>query len=163
MSGNSVCLEHYFWKNSWCWVFFMRFFALCLSLVKYLLIIFCLFSFYEFIYLINKVQQQRHKLEFHTFINDVSDFFAIWNSCFWVLEGKFLQFFVLCTIQGLSTPYSFCFLGFFFCEEDWPSAYICCQSSSFCLRKMVPELTSVPILLYFVYGMPPQHGLMSGV
>uniref|UniRef100_F7ADZ4 G protein-coupled receptor 55 n=1 Tax=Equus caballus TaxID=9796 RepID=F7ADZ4_HORSE len=27
---------------------------------------------------------------------------------------------------------------------------------------MVPELTSVPTLLYFVYGSPPQHGLMSG-
>ena len=55
------------------------------------------------------------------------------------------------------------FYLFIFCEEDWPWANICCQSSSFCLRKIVPELTSVPISLYFVYGMPPQHGLMSGV
>ena len=30
-------------------------------------------------------------------------------------------------------------------------------------RKIVPELTTVAIFLYFVYGMPPQHGLMSGV
>ena len=26
-----------------------------------------------------------------------------------------------------------------------------------------PELTSVPIFLYCVCGVPPQHGLMSGV
>ena len=32
-----------------------------------------------------------------------------------------------------------------------------------CVRKIVPELTSVSIFLYFVYGMLPQHGLMSGV
>ena len=31
------------------------------------------------------------------------------------------------------------------------------------MRKIGPELTSVPIFLYFVSGMPPQHGLMSGV
>uniref|UniRef100_A0A5F5PX68 cysteine--tRNA ligase n=1 Tax=Equus caballus TaxID=9796 RepID=A0A5F5PX68_HORSE len=29
-------------------------------------------------------------------------------------------------------------------------------------RKIGPELTSVPILLYFICGSPPQHGLMSG-
>ena len=29
-------------------------------------------------------------------------------------------------------------------EEDWPWANICCQSSSFCLRMIVAELTSVP-------------------
>ena len=28
----------------------------------------------------------------------------------------------------------------------------------FLLRKIGPELTSVPIVLYFVCGMPPQHG-----
>ena len=33
----------------------------------------------------------------------------------------------------------------------------------FFVRKIRPELTSVPIFLYFVCGMPPQHGLMSGV
>ena len=33
----------------------------------------------------------------------------------------------------------------------------------FFVRKIGPELTSVPIFLYFVWGMPPQHGLMSGV
>ena len=35
--------------------------------------------------------------------------------------------------------------------EDCPWANICCQSSSFCLRKIIPELTSVPIFLYFFY------------
>ena len=34
--------------------------------------------------------------------------------------------------------------------------------SSFCLKKIATELTSVPSSLYFVCGMPPQHGLMSG-
>ena len=33
----------------------------------------------------------------------------------------------------------------------------------FLVRKIVAELTSLPIFLYFVCGMPPQHGLMSGV
>ena len=37
------------------------------------------------------------------------------------------------------------------CEEHWPWANICCQSSSFCLRKIVPELTSVPVILYFMW------------
>ena len=46
-------------------------------------------------------------------------------------------------------------------EEDWPRANICCQSSFFCLRKSVPELTSVPIFLYFVYGTLPQYDLMG--
>ena len=40
---------------------------------------------------------------------------------------------------------------------------ICCHSSSFYLRKIVPELPSVPVFLYFVCGMLPQHGLMSSV
>ena len=31
------------------------------------------------------------------------------------------------------------------------------------MRKIVPELTFVPILLHFTCGMPPQHGLMSSV
>ena len=31
------------------------------------------------------------------------------------------------------------------------------------LRKIVPELTSVSVFLYFVCGTPPQHGLMSNV
>ena len=31
-----------------------------------------------------------------------------------------------------------------------------------CARKIGPELTSVPIFLYFVCGNPPQNGLMSG-
>ena len=33
----------------------------------------------------------------------------------------------------------------------------------FLLRKIGPELTSVPIFLYFVCGTQSQHGLMSGV
>ena len=57
----------------------------------------------------------------------------------------------------------FLFFFFSFGEEDWPSANICCQCSYFCLRKTVPELTFVLIFLYFVCGMPPQHGLMIGV
>ena len=44
-----------------------------------------------------------------------------------------------------------------FSEEDWPWANICCQSSSFCLRKIIPELISIPICLYFVCGLLPQH------
>ena len=40
---------------------------------------------------------------------------------------------------------------FFFAEEYSPWANICCQFSSFCLRKIVPELTSVPVFLYFLY------------
>ena len=47
-------------------------------------------------------------------------------------------------------------------EEDCPWANICCQSSSFCLKKIITELTSVAIFLYFVCGALPQHGLMSG-
>ena len=39
-----------------------------------------------------------------------------------------------------------------FGEEDWPWANICCESSSFCLRKMVSELTSVPIFPVFYVG-----------
>ena len=39
----------------------------------------------------------------------------------------------------------------FFNEADWPSANIYCQSSSFCLRKIVAELTSVPTFLYFMW------------
>ena len=31
------------------------------------------------------------------------------------------------------------------------------------VRKIVPELTSMPIFLYFVYEMLPQPGLMSSV
>ena len=42
------------------------------------------------------------------------------------------------------------FCEFFFDEEDWPRANICCQSTSFCLRKIVAELTSVPAFLCFM-------------
>ena len=42
-------------------------------------------------------------------------------------------------------------LSFFFAEEDWPWPNICCQSSSFCLGKISPELlTPVPIFFYFL-------------
>ena len=43
------------------------------------------------------------------------------------------------------------FLFLFFWEEDWPWDNIHCQSSSFCLRKIVAELTSVPVFLYFMW------------
>ena len=33
----------------------------------------------------------------------------------------------------------------------------------FLARKIVPELTSVPIFFHFVCGTPSQHGLMSGM
>ena len=33
----------------------------------------------------------------------------------------------------------------------------------FSVRKIRPELTSMPVLLYFICGMPLQHGLMSSV
>ena len=33
----------------------------------------------------------------------------------------------------------------------------------FLVRKIGPELTSVLVSLYFVWGMLPQHGLVSGV
>ena len=46
------------------------------------------------------------------------------------------------------------------CKEDWPCANICCQCSSFCLRKSVTELMSVPIFFCFS-GIPPLHGLTS--
>ena len=54
------------------------------------------------------------------------------------------------------------FILYFFGKEDWPWANICWESCSFCLRKIVFELTSVANFLYFIYGMLPQHGLMSG-
>ena len=33
----------------------------------------------------------------------------------------------------------------------------------FVVRNIVPELTSVPVFLYFVCGAPPQHSMMSSV
>ena len=52
-------------------------------------------------------------------------------------------------------------LLYFFFEEDQPSANSHCQSS-FLLRKIGPELTSVPSFLHFLYvGHQPQHGLIS--
>ena len=49
---------------------------------------------------------------------------------------------------------------FYFPEKDSPWANICCQSFSFCLRKICPEPTSMPVFFYFVCGLPPP---MSGV
>ena len=52
---------------------------------------------------------------------------------------------------------------FYFGEDGWPQANVCCQSSSFCLSKIVPKLTSVPIFLYLICGAPPQRALMNSV
>ena len=43
------------------------------------------------------------------------------------------------------------FILFIYCfgEEDWSWAQICCQSSSSCVRKIIAELTSAPIVLQF--------------
>ena len=56
------------------------------------------------------------------------------------------------------------FFFFFFDGEDSPWANICCQSSSFCLRKICPEPTSVPIFFYFrtwitATASPPMSGV----
>ena len=42
-------------------------------------------------------------------------------------------------------------ISFSFGEEEWPWAHIHCQSSFFCLRKIVAELTSVLIFLCFMW------------
>ena len=47
-----------------------------------------------------------------------------------------------------------CWLHYFFFEEDYPWANIRHQSSSFLLRKIDPELTSMPIFLCFICGTP---------
>ena len=59
--------------------------------------------------------------------------------------------FLLGTELSLMSLYSY-FFGFF--EEDQPWANIHCQSSTFFLRKIGPELTSVPIFRYFTCGVP---------
>ena len=53
---------------------------------------------------------------------------------------------------------------------SWFLFFCCCCGSLFVLfcfvllvRKIGPELTPVPIFLYFVCGMTPQHGLMHNV
>ena len=51
----------------------------------------------------------------------------------------------------------FCFCSCF-AEEDLPWADIYCQSSSFLLRKICPELTSVADLPLFVRELLSQHG-----
>ena len=66
-----------------------------------------------------------------------------------------------CTLMW--PQYICAFLSFFFFdEEDWPWAHICCQFSSFCLGKIGSELTSTPIFLYFVWGMQPRQTLTNG-
>ena len=42
-------------------------------------------------------------------------------------------------------------LSFLFGEKDWPLANICCQSSSFYLRKIVSELTSASLPLFCIW------------
>ena len=55
-------------------------------------------------------------------------------------------------MPGVNSHFNrYTYVNLFVClfgEEDWPWANICWQSSTFCLRKIVPELTSVPIFLY---------------
>ena len=41
--------------------------------------------------------------------------------------------------------------------------YVYTDTFCVCVRKIGPELTSMPIFLYFVCGMLPQQGLMSDV
>ena len=57
----------------------------------------------------------------------------------------------LCSLNTLTLLSVWQLPFYFFCEEDWPWANICCQSSSFCLMKTVTELTPLPILLYFMW------------
>ena len=67
-----------------------------------------------------------------------------------------------------SFPYSFIVFAVFyttafyltlvFCLLFCLFGNVCCQASFFCLRKILPELTSVPVFLYFACGMLPQHG-----
>ena len=65
-------------------------------------------------------------------------------------------------------PGNFCLVGwflvFFVCymRKIGPELTSVANLSSFCLRKIVAELTSVPVFLYFVHGMLPQCGLTSG-
>ena len=83
-------------------------------------------------------------------------------SPFLLIKGSNLpaiKFLGLKTFQLIFLPYISWLAGFFFPpEEDLPWPNICCQSSSVCLRKIHPELTSVPVFLYFVCGSPAQHG-----
>lgn len=60
-----------------------------------------------------------------------------------------------------SFPYSFIVFAVFyttafyltlvFCLLFCLFGNVCCQASFFCLRKILPELTSVPIFLYFMW------------
>ena len=60
------------------------------------------------------------------------------------------------------------FIYSFHCS-GWVWAYFCAGAIYatlfffFLVRKIVPELTSVPIFLYLVCEMPPQHDLMSSM
>ena len=72
------------------------------------------------------------------------DSYCTWTS-FTRVFSSFLPFFLL----SLSLSFSLSL-----------SLYL---SLSSLVRKIVIELTSVPVLLYSVCGMSPQHGLMSSV
>ena len=65
-----------------------------------------------------------------------SSFFCIFPELFYLYARKY-------TYIPFLTPFGFFY--FLFCF-------------GVCVRKIRPELTSVPIFLYFVCGSPPQHG-----
>ena len=54
-------------------------------------------------------------------------------------------------------------LSLFLVRKIGPELTSVANLPPFCLRKSGPELTSIPTFLYFVCGLPPQHGLMSSV
>lgn len=70
--------------------FFMHLFTLALSLLlKCLVRNFC--QFLKWIYdLTNRrtVQHLRHLFSLHLFLKDSTDFFAIWNYMFWIVEAQ---------------------------------------------------------------------------
>ena len=103
------------------------------------------------------------KISFPIFRVSFYSLYAIlsWIEVHFNLVSYVISFVYYLNFHTLSLRWSLS-LSFFFGEEDWPWANICCQSSSFCLRKIVAELTSVPIFC-FVCGMLPQPGLMNGV
>ena len=76
----------------------------------------------------------------------------------------YLNIFYNTTFIYLLTLYFFCilFLGSGV-RKIGPELTSVVNLPLFCLRKIVPDLTSVPVFPCFVRGMPPQHGLMSGI
>ena len=59
--------------------------------------------------------------------------------------------------------YPFYFLLCHLNTEVFFRSSFCPNDFFFLVKKIGPQLTSVPVFLYFVCGMPPRHGLMSGV